>query len=262
MKNVREYAEAIAKVVGGEVQEVPKGNGVIFTGIMIPNGLISPVIYVNNMYEDGVPVEEATERVREAFENSKIETVKAFGVDDLNDFLDYEKVKGKLRARLYNNRTKAEVYVSAEKYGFDDLIIVPVIQLTEEASTKVTNKLLEEWGVSVEDVIAKALVNVEAKIMNMSDFLPIPIPDMGMKVITTETLLYGAIGAITLAEKLEEMYPDGYILIPSSINEMIVIPNEEENELIDFAQMICEVNNSDVINPEEILGNKAYRFVA
>lgn len=153
--NKREYAEMVAREINGAtVTEVEKANGVVFTGITVraEDSNVAPTIYVDSMYDKGMSIEDAITSVRKAFN----ENHKSINVDWISD---WSQVKGKLAARLYNNATKADVFESAERYGFDDLIIIPYVNMTLDdgmGSVKVTNQLLEKWGVSSEEVIFHA----------------------------------------------------------------------------------------------------------
>ena len=59
--NIRDYAEEIASIVGGEVVEIEKANGVKYTGITIreEGATITPNIYVDDFYKMSIPEEEA-----------------------------------------------------------------------------------------------------------------------------------------------------------------------------------------------------------
>ena len=66
---------------------------------------------------------------------------------------------------------------------------------------------------------------------------------------------------IVLTEKLKEMFPNGYIVLPSSVHEVIVVPNDDSIEALELDNMVNEVNDTKVLQ-EEQLGTKAYRFAA
>lgn len=253
----REYAQAIAKEIGNaEVKEVEKANGVIKTGIMCsaPNG-VNPVIYIDGMYKDGKSVEEATREVKSIMEN-------AMGMEiNINALENYDTAKGILEARLYNKSTKADVKRSAKKYGYDDLIIVPYLNLGEGKASKVTKNMLDVWGVTATRVINQALRNMKGKckIAELSEIIPTPM-EAPFKVVITESKMFGAIAAIIMEKELSEMYPCGYTVIPSSIHEMLVLPVGDVS-MKDLANMIVEVNKTFLM-PEEILSDKAYDIVA
>ena len=270
----REYAEAIVENLNArseehqyKVTEVEKANGVIKTGILLTDNKIAPTVYVDGFYNEGKEVSEVA---------TQIETIISINrVDSLNtkDFSDYEKMKGNLRARLYNKRTKAEVFRSAKARGYDDLIIVPYATVPEmpgNAAFKITKAILEEWGVTQSEVIDTALANSKKEILitdMKSMFIDMGMPeeqaemmagDAPMTIITNTTKTNGAISLMFTRNYLRRKFPNGYVVLPSSIHEVLVVPREmaEENYM---TSMVQEVNSTEV-NPEEQLSDKAYVF--
>lgn len=251
-----EYAKAVAERVNGEVKEVEKANGVRLTGITkrIKDESVVPNIYIDEAYEMGKSVEEMAEEVQKIFD------MEAPEIPNVNDVLIYEKAKPMLRARLYNSSTKAEVFRSAKEYGFDDLIIIPYVQLNVEMSVKVTNDLLERWGATAGEVLEIAMENsmqdVEekslAEMLGMPDFL-MPSP---MRVISNSTKMHGAIGILGKLADLKERY-GSFMVIPSSIHEVIVIPTDSKDDT--FTEMIKAVNEEQVA-PADRLGDHEYYF--
>jgi len=265
----REYAQEIADIINGEVTEIRKNNGVIKTGIQRKEEghNVSAIIYIDDMYDEGVDIDEAAEKIDELLkENSHPDL--SVEVDDLTN---YESMKGKLTLQLFNERNAYEVKVSAKEYGFDDLIIVPVVVLGRTAngmmSFKVTNEILKKWGVSAEQVFADAEAQISrddytlvsmAKIMAEMMGMDVEnIPDNGMMVVTNREKCNGAYGIIALREQLRQKFPDGYIVIPSSIHECIVHPLIDT---MDIDSWVNEVNDS-CVDDTEVLGHKAYRIM-
>ena len=261
-----EYAQNVAELVNGEAKVIEKANGVKLTGIIAGENAVRPTIYIDYLYDEGAPVEATAEYVRRIVENNN--------TPDMNlAFLqDFDNVKDKLRLRLYNEQTKADIYEYAE--GFNDLIVIPYLENIMQSengigSAKVTDSLLKTWGVSRTEVMKIAKENSgpeEYEIKTMAEIMsemmggilpPIPGGEL-MNVITSKNKICGAYGVIALKEQLKEMYPDGYVVLPSSIHEVIVI-QKGIGELVAMAEMVQEVNRTQV-RPEEVLGHKAYEF--
>lgn len=276
-----EYAEAIAELVGGKVNEVNKANGIKMVGITRHGeSNISPNVYIDWMYDDNMSVEEGAKYVSDTLLSIKVDN---FDVDNL---LNFDKVKPMLRARLYNSSTQAEVYKPADEYGYEGLIIVPVIKVEGfdcEASTAVKWHMIDTWKVtrkevfdialrnsakdvefsSLNDAILRELATYKGKvpdyvyeeiIKNFKEYTETP-----MTVISNAKRYYGAIGAIAARAKLTKMFPKGYAIIPSSVHECIVLPldgNKSEKEL---NSLVNEVNTTSV-KPEEVLSNRVYVF--
>lgn len=249
----REYAEAIAKEINGaEVKEIEKANGVVRIGITVSlesgNG-IAPVVYIDNAYEDGKEIEEVVDMV-----NAMISAGGNVNID-MDMLTEFENVKDKIRARLYSNETKAEVFESARKYGFEDLILVPYIEnVIENGSVKISNALLKMWGVDAETVMETAMANVEYVI---GEFLG------AMTVVSNDRIGSGAFGAssvIKARRELEEMFPNGYVVIPSSVHEVIVQPYPETEDDYNYMLDIVREINDTQLAPEERLSYNVYKF--
>lgn len=260
----RQYAQEIANIVNGEVTNVDKANGIRLTGIMVKGeSNVAPTVYIDEMYKRGVSVEEAAQEVKYAIESHQIPEM------DMSFIYDFSQIEGRLRARLYNKATKAEVYQSAEEYGFDDLIIIPIIDLSDlvpTGSTKVNKTLLAHWELDASEVIEVALANSarEATMQSMAAIMAammgmdpdaVPFPDDGTMVLTTESQAYGAIAVIAKAKELAERFPNGYVVLPSSVHEVIV--RELDAAIDEYSNMVQSVNATQV-DPEEQLINHAY----
>lgn len=253
----REYAEAIAKELDMEIKECEKANGVIRIGVTpkTPTGQIAPVIYIDEAYDNDYTVEEGIDMVNAMMENSKEQTV------DMEAVTKFENIKDKVKARLYNKKTNADVYRSAEEYGYNDLIIVPYIDnIIEGGSIKITEALCALWGVEPSEVIDYAMENTSYKLTTMEELFPMPLPGGdAMHIVTNDNMAFGAIGVILAAKELEEMFPDGYIVLPSSIHECIVV--EDTPDFREMGYMVREINAS-MVAPEEQLSDNVYTFVA
>lgn len=258
-----EYAQEIAEAVGGTAGEVKKNNGMVLIGITIKDldSNIAPVVYIDNMFERGLSIAEAVNEIREAIQRNLLPNFDPSTLTDLNNAKQY------LGLRLYNADNEYEVSKSASEYGFDDLIIIPVLTgFMSNASVKVEKDLIKTWGVTEEEVFAMAKENMNVddyEIIDMNEMLkmfgvPAPEDNIDMYVLSNKDRIFGAIGAIILRDKLKEMFPNGYTIIPSSVHEVIVIPyTDNKNEI---EQIINEVNATEVA-PDEVLGSKPYVFI-
>lgn len=266
----REYAEAIASGVNGEVTEVSKANNVVMTGIQRAKegSNIMPVIYIDDLYDEDYPIDEATEMVGRKLNEHAIDSV------DIDFISDYDQIKDKLRARLYYNATPAEIARSAQEYGFDDLIIVPyidgIVQIGEgKGSVKVTTSLIEKWGKTPDEVIDVAIQNSKSdvSVVNMMQMMKEMGVDMGsipddskMIIITNKDRMFGAISVLFALDEIKETFPEGFAILPSSVHEVIAVP-ASAGDVGTYNDMVAEVNDTQVL-PQERLGVHAYYMAA
>lgn len=262
----REFAEEIATKVKGKVNEVEKANGIRLTGICVGEGDICPTIYIDAMYDNGMSVDEAVVEV------NKIASEQTIPEIDIKGVTKYESVKDKIVLRLYNEKTNTEVFRSAEEYGYYDLIFVPYIALTEEMFIRITNELLDMWGKTADEVIDTAMEIIKCddfycqplfKILfgtgdNAEDCFECEDPNMPMFCISNKRKFYGAIGAIIKRDVLEEHFPNGYYILPSSVHEVLLLPKDncsvDADELTDMVRAV----NANEVRPEDVLADHAY----
>lgn len=177
---------------------------------------------------------------------------------------DYSKVKNQIKVRLYGKEKEADVQRSAEEYGFADLILVPYIEdVIENGSIRVDKNLIEKWGVTEDEVFAKGIDNIDYTIMSLSEMLfGAKFDDDPMQIITNKNTMFGASAIIKAKKELDTKFPNGYVVLPSSVHEVLAVPigvnGNETADLLETVKMI----NADVVAPEDKLSDNAYEFVA
>lgn len=258
-----EYAEVIANAVNGEVKEVTKNNGIVKTGVVVQNNNgIGVTVYVDEYYENEISVEEAIDMARKTVkEQSNVSF-------DASTLSDYAAIKEKIKCKLVNKKrnTNFTVTRSARGYGFPDLIIVPYIEVTvgeRTGSITITEGMVKNWELTKRTVIDRAIKNTECEIMSLEEKLGLLAPgvEVGytpLKFVSTPNNNNGAIGIIKAKEKLSEMYPNGYYVIPSSIHEMLVLDASEADEST-ITNLIQDVNEY-VLDEMNYLSDHVYTF--
>lgn len=274
---MREYANKIVEELKGlgldaEVKDVPKTNGIVLTGIVIkvPNSNVGITLYAENFKENNLPVERAVTEIQKIYEAHIAEGMEYSGM--VNDIKEYANIKDKLTLKLYNKTTEAEVFRSAKRYGFEDLILVPAVNLECNGSSgivKVTEKIIDIWGVDKNTLFADAMNNTKKQALSLKSLYSfvkercmfdeeLPFDDNGPVIVTTEDEHLGAVAIIPALKQFKKKFPDGFYVIPSSIHEVLVFPKGTmPREAID--DMIKLVNQSEVA-PEEVLADHVYEF--
>lgn len=254
------------------IQPVNKNNGVVRDGVIIryPDQNIAPTIYLDDIYADyqnGLSKEACMHKIVVETDRAAART-KAV---DVNALLDYDGVKHNLYVSAVNFESNKGMLqdIPYEKHGDIALIVrVEVPELGSEggiASYKINNNMLKQYGVSKEQLIKDALQNSSkirpARFVNMNqmlqDMLPgmEELPDIGMHVLTNAQKLDGAATMFypNIMDEIERQMGGKVTIIPSSIHEVIVIPADASQSEKDFAEMIADVNKTEVA-PQEILG--------
>lgn len=287
--NKKDFADAVRARVAdflGEDYEVAfqpvlKNNGTERLGIIVRrNGdSIAPTIYIDEHYHDtDEPVEDYIDSVAEAV----VRTYKQSrpGVRfDLDSLQDYAKAREHICMKLVNAEKNAERLENIPHRNFLDLAVtffIPVDMGDDSqgsASAQVTVQMMEAWGVSVDELYQAALENTPAifpaKTQVLGDMLsglmgePVEIPEGGPKlyVATNEKSMNGATVALypgypkAVGEKLGS---DFYIL-PSSIHELLFLPDDGETDASTLKGMVTEIN-ATTVSEEEVLSDNVYHY--
>lgn len=254
---IMKYAMDVADLVNemgdydAEVKEVVKNNGVLQTGIMMRNGNVSPVIYLDDWFADGLQVDEAARKVIEALAASARE-FDGF-VESIRDF---EAVKGKILPRLVSRKNDVIEYPHKE---WNDLYIIYAVKVDKNASAKVTNQIFESWGITLDELDSVAKANIEPVYMSIAEMLgPMGcmVEETPLMVATNKEKVYGA--AAILSPKLIDSFTQDMYIIPSSVHEVITLPADDDMAMT-LGQMIREVNATQV-SPMEYLADDPYYF--
>lgn len=158
----------------------------------------------------------------------------------------------------------------------NDIARMPFLDLTivvAEGDKILTTQDIVKLGMTKTEAFNVATENTKKKYWSLESFaellpvlLSVEIPpidfDYGMSVLISES---GAC-LMTFPEVMEsvgEKFNDDFIIFPSSIHEVIVVPLRDipdgEETKIDLTQMVREIN-TDKVPPEEQLSNSVYIY--
>ena len=253
--------------------------------ILYKNGeKLHPQIYLERFFEDykkGKTMKEILQDVMTTYE----EALKNINPHSLSGIEDWEQVKGRLAFRLLSkerNKETLENYVYKE---FLDLaaIVTFCAEIDEQGvkAIRVTHDLAERWNVSEEEILQAAEENTEALFpVRMEPILDtlcrvadISRDDLPEEVLAEEeispqimvlTNYLGVNGATVLLydsflQQVYEKLSGKFIILPSSIHEVIVMPLASAPPITDSQKMVEQINRSSV-KEEEILSDSVYLY--
>lgn len=270
---VKEYAEEVAKLIPYEtkVKEVVKNNGVIRTGIIFTDDAVSPVLYVDEFYEYGATVDETAMRLTSQYLKSEGKIRKEM----VETILDFEKTKDKIFPKLINTTYTREYVIDKPYNHWLDLSETYYIPLkgfnkeeTVDCSIAVNNHILNIWGIDLKELHKVARENAHPVLESFSEVAPLAesmenivgMPEM--YVLSNPDRYFGA-GVIVSDQAFDLLAKLGSdcILIPSSVHEWIVVPEENafkmNPDILDG--MIREVNEKE-LEKEDVLSDHAYFY--
>lgn len=283
-KDIRKYLSPANADVECAVVEQRKNNGQMCVGISFtkPGQKISPVIYVEPFYEKvrcGEPLESIVREIARSAEESMETSIP----DCCSHIGEYDRVKGYLGVRLVNTKVNRGELARIPHRELEDLSLIPVIRFPlpdadAYGSIKVTEDVRKEWGVSTEQVIEQALENEERPILqkmgdvvmhrgNNNDLFALESVsrydgETGY-VLTNARKIDGAavIAFPGVTGKLDELFPEGFYVVPSSIHETIVVPKRNRGEISpkEMGKMVRDINRT-CMEKTEILSDRIYEY--
>ena len=91
---------------------------------------------------------------------------------------------------------------------------------------------------------------------------PLELGDVsGMYVLTNEAGMLGASALYypDVKEKAAELMGSGYYVLPSSIHEVILVPDTIDHDVRDLCDMVKQANRS-VVEPKDVLSDNVYHY--
>lgn len=165
----------------------------------------------------------------------------------------------------------------------NDLAIIAKCQIFEKGAITVTDELAEYVGIDGEELVSMAMENNTKKAPPIiSDLHTVAIygepngvevkeltPDFFMKravnpcwYLSNTARRYGAslIADTDTLHKISEAMGSDLIILPASIHELLIMPEEEADELGDLKSLVEEVN-SEITSDKIFLSNNVYKYI-
>lgn len=263
-----------------EHKTVLKGNGMKLQALQISQDtmILCPVIYLERYYEDykeGKPVATCVKEVCDVFMNNQFEQQEAEAL--VESIKSWEMSRRVVHPILLPYEGNEELLENLVHRKYLDLALCYSLCLEHETNgnmtVRVSRGLLETWGISEEELYAQAFDNMKyagyhimsirevLSNMGMSCCLEEEIDDCSFSVLTNRRKLYGAAGILNtdLLETFSEKVKQNLFLLPSSLHEMIIIPDDGKMNAQEYAEMITDVNGT-MVRKEEWLADHAYYF--
>ena len=287
MMDYKEYKEFMLETLqqrlGGSAEisivEMNRLNDTKREALMLKNAGLSPVIYLDGLYEE-------YQQKKDLYIGVDWCIGKFAGIESAEDWnisLNWEDIRPRIRIRLMGKERNRE-YLQGKIYvDMMDLAAVLTITLKHdeegEASMPVPEWLPEACGhdraafeeAAWENVrkekfaiqsIEKVLMELFAEDLKEED-MPEEIPDIGIYVMTNEWRLFGARAMLRkdMLEAFAEELGRNLYIIPCSVHELILVKDDGSTPADEIKEIVQDVNgNSGVIEAEEVLSDSVYYF--
>lgn len=280
--NVKDYLPEKYADANIHLQEVVKKNGLTLTAVVIPakDTNITPNVYLDSFYQEyrnGKSPDACVGDVADLW----IEQMDTDLDVDVNGMMDYANVKDKLQIRMCDPEKNREWLEDKAVTMHGDFAAYYTVNLSENkdgiASVSVTKALLEAWKIDVQTLHQDAMASDKNRgpaLYSINDLMESSIMGekpqnllngdrraeeffMPMFCLTNETKMNAA--SLILHEDIrkqigEFMKGDFYIL-PSSIHETLLLPDNGDFDVKALNAMVKEVNATEVAL-EDILSDK------
>lgn len=274
---IPEYLEQFP-IENVEIHQMLKNNGVLETGlvILLESSNISPNIYLEHYYElykDGHMFEEILADIATAYIFAKEQVADKEYVP-----YDEEQVRKHLFIRLVNQEQNEDFLQKCPYIPYLDLAItfryIVISDGERIGSVLVSFEDMERWKFDLETLYEYALSNMrnmfEPRMVRLEEMLRERMEDLEEEIPDIENPLYvltndiGMNGAsFMLYEDILETFAreqeSSFYILPSSIHEVLLLPEKESIDVDFLAQTVCDVNRLAVAKIE-YLSDSVYRY--
>lgn len=265
-----------------------------YTGLTVTRegDTLAPTINLNNLFDSySKHPEHSITAVMQEVASVIQHTPETF---DIGRIMDYDRVKKNLFMRLSAAEKNKDLLEHAPHIRKEDLAITFHIMLDQSdkgtATTMINDNMMEAYGIDLDQLYQDALLNspviCPAQIENMGEALsrmmiedmksagapPEVIQEMEkdlkesnkdnpMTIITNDRLVDGASAIFYpgVMDLVGERMQGDYFILPSSVHETLVVPDDGRVSLQELTDMVKEVNMTQV-NPEEQLTDQVYHY--
>lgn len=243
-----------------EIYHTVKNNGTIRTGLMFTQAEVNmaPTIYLEEFYEQylrGTTFDALVEKLKELYEEVRVgQSVSCQRI------LDFTQIKDRIVYKLIQKEANEHLLEDLPHEEFLDLAVVFYVLLDKTefgtATLLIRNEHLRVWKVKKEDVMQAARENTP-------NLLPIELDKITkyMYVATNRMHSLGA-GIMLYGEVWKKAVSDineNFFVIPSSVHELILIPESFGMEKEQLLTMVKEINATEVAK-EDVLSDNVYYY--
>ena len=241
-----------------ELYTVTKNNGTRRTGILFKqeDSNLAPTIYLEEFYQKylkGQQVPDLADSICSIYQEIRVKKT-----CDCQNLFDFNHVKEHIVYKLIRRDANEELLKQIPYEPFLDLAVVYYIQIDNtrfgSAAIQIRNEHLRYWRVEKEEIRRLAEKNTPR-------IYPVQIQQIVrfMYVATNEQCSLGAavMRYPDFREKVRGMIGEGFYILPSSIHEVILVPESFGMEPERMQEMVKEINQIGVA-PEEVLSDSVY----
>lgn len=273
--NIKSYLPASYIEAEISINPVVKNNNVILNGLLIrgKNESVTPTIYLESFYDDfesGTDMEHILEKIaRIRLENEVSDSF------DFDEYINPDKVRNNVVLKLINSDKNKDLLAKSPHFDINgNLSVIYLYKIGAKddsiMTTTISSELLNRIDISEEELLQNAFDNTKnsTEIRPMYDIISDMIDDFieeipeekNIWVLSNQTKMFGAaniLDAVAMDEFVKKHGP--VYCLPSSIHEWILIKADDSVDVDSLADMISEVNRTQV-NESEVLDERPWYY--
>ena len=279
---VNQIKDRVAQSFGAgmslQIHTTLKNNGKERVGLTIADQQLNilPTIYLEEYYQqfqEGFSLDYIAESIFDLYQEVKISHTW-----DVNKIKDFDSIRSLITYKLINTEKNSTLLQSLPHIPYMDLSIVFYILFEIDdsgaATIPITSELLHFWNVSPEEIYEIAQKN-SPKLLPAT-FKPMRVVVEELTGIVTDShvldqdimfvlsnplrsfgascILYNGI-----LEQLACYFGENFFVLPSSVHEMVIIPESQSPSKDELLEMVKEINETQV-ELEEVLSDNVYYY--
>lgn len=283
--NINTFAETVKaelsrRLDGFDIreQDIVKMNDIRMKGLVCrrAGADAGPTVYMDGAYEaycDGESVDSIIDSLIVTVLNAgSVAPVES--VDDID--LSFESIRDRLTIRLIDTERNAD-YLKEHPYREigAGLALITAVDLGNDYSFVMTNSVAGDYD--MDKVFDTAITNMQdrfpAKLMDLGDAIFGESRNLlessagfldGMSTLTIDgDAGFGASALVYegITERIYDLYGSEYFLLPSSLHEWILVPDNSDFDAESLKNMVLSANET-VVAPTDVLSNSVFHFGA
>lgn len=288
-EQIKAYLPPEYESVTCSVKEQNKTNSVLQVGIQVdkPGHAASPIVYMESFYNEvrsGEPMDKIMRNIAEVIQDA----LDGPALDQSIRIEEFESIKDYLAVMVVNTAENRKLLEQVPHKEVADLSLLcyadlPVDQGDYSATFKITEQILKKWNVDQEEMFQIASENITPAntpvLQNLEEVtrqiliggappenllkkkIDFSNQEAMMLVLTNEKKNFGAAMMFEpqVMDQLSQFFPEGFYILPSSLHEVLILPDRGGISPKELGAMVREVNQSQVEKMEQ-LSDRVYRY--
>lgn len=281
---IEQFAEAVKEELQRtrpeyeySINKIEKIQTETYLGLVVKKSSSNAGITINMdklVKEEGTDLEEAVQIIGEIIESQKDQWRQ---IDEMQrDILDYESMKNTLMLQIVSTEKNKNILKDVPHKELEDMSVVCRFCLAEKGddvtTVMINNAMVDEMGITAEQLFEDAeriapqvnnpvVLNISQVLNQMSG--QNVFEDVPLWVASTKRSIDGAavLAYPGFLEMMADTFEKSFYIIPSSIHEVLLLPDDGYAKADELVQMVKSTNKA-LVQYEDVLTDSAYRYDA